>query len=464
MTAARRGVCLFLFIEQIYNRELAAGSLLSLLDRQIQGAIMQAYSKGGSLKVWIVNVNEPLPTDPGHNRLWRMGHVFDLLRKRGHDVTWWSSTMHHFDKRLRYEETTEIALDDRARIIHLHGRFYGRNISLDRFWNHRQLGKAFRAMAPGKPQPDVIIASIPILDLPREAVRYADPRNIPVVIDVRDKWPDFMMDQVPAVAKPLARVILNPLFEDAKVACQKARAIWGVAPSFVQWGLDRAGRPGTEADHFFPHAYPQTNLDDSLLEEAGRFWDEKGVPVDRSLPTLLFIGSFNFTAFDFETVVQGMKKLRGKAQLVFCGSGVGEEKLRGLAADVPNIIFPGWVDEPALRVIMQRAHLGLTPYRNTSNFTENLPNKFLEYMSQGLPVVSCLTGFSRQVLEDGHAGYFYGEGDGNGFARLVTDILDHDARRQQVGRAAKALFEKRFQVEKVYGQLVDELEHLAAKS
>lgn len=413
------------------------------------------------MKVWIVNVNEPLPTDPGHNRLWRMGQVFQLLRRQGHDVTWWSSTMHHFQKRLRYRETTEVAVDDHARIIHLHGRFYGRNISLDRFRNHRTLGQQFRDLAPGRPRPDVILASIPILDLPREAARYARRHDVPLVIDVRDKWPDFITDQVPGPLEPLAKVVLHPLYRDVREACGSAAAIWGVAPSFVQWGLDYAGRPGGLQDRYYPHAYPDHEIAPELLAEAGRFWDGQGIPQDDPLPTLCFIGSFNFTAFDFPGVIDGMRKLGGKARLVLCGSGVGEDQLREMARDLPHVVFPGWVDEPALRVIMQRSQGGLTPYLPNANFAENLPNKFLEYMSQGLPVISCLGGFSRQVLEKAGAARFYRQGDGADFAAQVTALLQDEDRRRQMGQAGKQLFLQEFRAETVYGRLIDQLEKLA---
>lgn len=414
------------------------------------------------MKVWIVNVNEPLPTDPGNNRPWRMGVVFDLLRQRGHDVTWWSSTMHHFDKRLRYEKDTEVALDEKARVIHLHGRLYRRNIGLERLLNHRALGAAFARLAPEKPRPDIILASIPILDLPREVVRFAAPLKIPVVIDVRDKWPDFMVDQAPEALRPVARLLLRSLEKDARTACRQATAILGVAPSFVQWGLDHAGREAGPQDRFYANAYPDQATDPALLAEAGRFWDEKGLRADDRVPTLCFIGSLNFTAFDFETLIEGMRRLAGRARLVVCGSGVGEQKLRTLAKDVPGMLFAGWVDGPALQVAMQRSALGLTPYRNNSNFTDNLPNKFLEYLSQGLPIVSCLGGFSRQLLKEGGVGRFYPEGDPTSLVTEVEDLLDDHKLRLAMGQAARRLYEEQFRAATVYGQLVDQLEEMAA--
>lgn len=416
------------------------------------------------MKIWIVNVNEPLPTDPGYDRPWRMGMLWDALRSRRHDVTWWSSTVHHFDKRLRYDRTTEVAVDDLARVIHLHGRLYRRNISLARLQNHRTLGLEFRRLAPQKPRPDIILASIPILDLPREAVRFGRASELPVVVDVRDKWPDFMVEQVPGLAKPLARLLLRPLFHDLHEACSGARAVIGVTPAFVDWGLRAAGRAGTTDDRYVPHGYPETAAEASLLDEAGRFWDALDIRAGTGLPVLSFIGSLNFTAFDFPALIQAMGLLRGQARLVLCGSGVGQDRVRELVAGADNILLPGWVDGPRLQVLMQRSRLGVAPYRNRANFVDNLPNKFLEYLSQGLPVLSCLEGFSRQVLEEGGVGLFYPEAGPAELAHQVRTFLTDPEGSRAMEERARRLFHERFQAAKVYGELADHLVQLAEET
>lgn len=414
--------------------------------------------KGAFLKIWIVNVNEPLPTDQGNDRPWRMGAFFDVLRQRGHDVTWWSSTMHHFDKRQRFDETTEVSLDERSRVIHLHGCIYRRNISLQRLRNHRTLGTEFKRLAPAQDRPDIILASIPILDLPREAVRFGRPRGIPVVIDVRDKWPDFMVDQVPGSAKPLARILLKPLFRDLKEACSGAHSIVGVTPGFVSWGVEHAGRAPMPTDRYFPHGYPEMEVGPEDWASAEQFWDDQGIKKDNPAFTLCFIGSLNFTAFDFSTLVEGMKILGDRAQLVVCGSGVGLDKFRQLASQAPNIIMPGWVDSPQLQVVMARSQAGVAPYRNLNNFEDNLPNKFLEYLSQDLPVISCLDGFSRQVLEGARVARFYSENNPESFARQVQQLSEDSSEREAMARRAGELFRSQFRAEDVYGKLADHLE------
>ena len=143
---------------------------------------------------------------------------------------------------------------------------------------------------------------------------------------------------------------------------------------------------------------------------------------------------------------------------------MGKERLGSLARGVPNVILPGWVDGPALQMIMKRSFLGLTPYRNRSNFVENLPNKFLEYLSQGLPILSSLGGYSRQLLEEAGVGLFYQEKDPSGLAHAVGRLLAAPQERAAMGRSARKLYENRFRADVVYGNLADLLEEIAHES
>src|SRR5262249_61124298 len=56
-------------------------------------------SASGAMKIWLITVGEPLPIESGQPRLLRTGILADLLARRGHQVTWWTSAFDHFRKR-----------------------------------------------------------------------------------------------------------------------------------------------------------------------------------------------------------------------------------------------------------------------------------------------------------------------------------------------------------------------------
>ena len=149
---------------------------------------------------------------------------------------------------------------------------------------------------------------------------------------------------------------------------------------------------------------------------------------------------------------------------MICGLGDDLPAFRAATAATPSVITPGWVGEAELRSLMARSVAGLAPYRRTDSFAESLPNKPVEYMSAGLPVLSSLEGFTRDLLTEHDCGYFYSAGDAGSLTKAVDALLaDPDLRRRR-SEAAASLFDARYSAERVYGELADYLETLASGS
>ena len=55
--------------------------------------------KKSSMKIWIITVGEPLPMDDGEVRAYRSGLLFSELVNAGHEVTWWTSSFDHSQKK-----------------------------------------------------------------------------------------------------------------------------------------------------------------------------------------------------------------------------------------------------------------------------------------------------------------------------------------------------------------------------
>ncbi len=416
------------------------------------------------MQIWAISMGEPLPIDKGTWRPWRVGVTANILTDRGHEVTWWSSTMNHHNKTNRFSKSTELPLFERTKLIMLFGRHYGRNLSWQRIANHRQIGVEFRRLAEKQPRPDVIFCALPTLEVAREAVRYGKKHGVPVVIDILDQWPDFMVELFPGFLRPIARLGLEFMYRDLREACSGAVAITGNAPALVDWGVKFSGRPATANDHFFAHGYPQVSYDENLRKKAGLFWDKLGVPADSDLPTICYIGSIRYTVIDFETVLAGFQPLSKHARLVIAGDGDDLKKLKEQAANIPNVVFGGWVDGPAVQILMQRSAIGLAPYRNSDNFKDSLTNKYAEYMSEGLPIVSSLEGFSRRLLTENNCADFFTEGNAESLTRCLRDLLENGSQRQAMGIAARKLFLANYSAEKLYEKLADFLEEMATEA
>ena len=194
------------------------------------------------MRIWLVTVGEPLPTDGSNERLLRTGILAGFLVRKGHEVLWWTSAFVHVRKTRRAVENTFVSLAGNYRIGMLRSCGYRRNISLARLSDHRGLARKFMELAPREPAPDVILCAMPTIELAREAVRYAKGRGIPIVLDIRDLWPDVILDIAPPWARWPARLFLSSLFRDLREACAGATAIIGITDPIVEWGVRNAGR------------------------------------------------------------------------------------------------------------------------------------------------------------------------------------------------------------------------------
>jgi hypothetical protein len=191
--------------------------------------------------------------DPGNPRQLRMSLIADALAERGNDVVWWSAAYHHTAKRYREAVSPVIAVRPRYEVRLLSGLSYRSNVSFRRLINHAQLGWRFRREARRPVPPDVVLCSFPIVELAWASVAYARQRRIPVIVDVRDLWPDILVDVAPRFARPLARLALTPMFRMARGALAGASAIVAVSSAYMSWALAYAHRSATPRDRVIPH-------------------------------------------------------------------------------------------------------------------------------------------------------------------------------------------------------------------
>lgn len=113
------------------------------------------------MRVWILNVGEEIPSDPGTPRLLRAAIPARELALRGHEVTWWNSSVNHQQKIQRVDGTTSLRTAERLETVLLWGRLYRSNRSLSRIVSNFETAFAFLWEARKRQPPDVIVAGLP---------------------------------------------------------------------------------------------------------------------------------------------------------------------------------------------------------------------------------------------------------------------------------------------------------------
>ncbi len=404
-----------------------------------------------------------MPSGGHGERLMRTGILAEHLQHVGDEVVWWTSDFDHTKKVHRLGRDGVRKVDEHYEIRFLHSIGYRHNVSLRRMIDHAGVAKKFRSCAPELPRPDVILCSLPTVELCNAALDFGIDHNIPVVLDVRDLWPDLFLDVAPNWARPAARALCTPLFRAAERACRRANGLIGTTKHYVDWALAKAGRRRGALDRDFPLAYREAPPPESELADARRFWAEKGLQENSGSFVACFFGVFGRHA-EIPVVIDAASKLARQGcgvKFVLCGLGPNFEKCRELAGDCPNVIIPGWMNAAQIWTLLRISAVGLAPFVSNENYLANIPNKPIEYLSAGLPVVSSLQGALAELLEQNDCGRTYPNGDSKALAAMLADLYSRVDLRERLAFNARRLYASRFVAERVYADLAEYLRHVA---
>ncbi len=375
------------------------------------------------MRIWFVTIGEPWPTDGEHPRLLRSGINAAYFTEQGHEVVFFNSTFDHLAKRERASHDVQIDIQKNYRLIGLAGGTYDRNISIQRIAYHRRVAKHFRSRSRLLEAPNAVVVSLTPLELAREAVAYGTRNNVPVVVDVRDMWPDIWADYLPRILRPAKYVFLAPFYRDLKRAISGATGIIGITDSAVDWALESAGRVRGPLDQEFPLAYMMKGPSRHKVDAAKRWWFDQGVTSNPNEMIGCFFGTLS-SRVDLRTPLEAQKRsLDRRVKLIICGLGEERGLIEDFARDCSQIIYPGWVDAAQIQALMELSSFGLLPYRPTFDFSRSLPNKVFEYLSGGLPIVTSLRGEIERLFDKFNCGRLYDVDSPASFQSVMASLL-----------------------------------------
>lgn len=419
------------------------------------------------MKVWILKGAEPLPCDE-NPRLMRAGLLAQYLAERGHQVTWFATTYMHGEKKYRCHGQREYEASKNEKLVLLHSSTgYKKNISVARIVYHVKLARQFAKNSANYERPDVVFCCYPNMVSASEAIRYGRKNNVPVIIDVRDLWPDAFGRIFPQKLSWLADVLLSPLQLLARDIFRRADAITSVNPPGLRWALRKAGRKQGRFDRVVYIGY---RLDEWKSEEERRSavgaWEKYGI-TDKTW-NIVFFSNLGKYDLDLPTPIKAVIRLSEKypdIRLVVGGRGDGLESYRQEADGNPNIVFPGFLGNAEIHSLLELGKIGLFPRRNSlSDSKDAFGNKLIAYMSAGLAVLSCTQGFSRKYLERYDAGLIYEENDVESCCEMIERFYLDDGMRVRKGNNGYKRFCTDFDSEIVNRKFEELMEELQAHS
>ena len=410
------------------------------------------------MNIWVVAIAEPIGSQTSQARLLRAGTLTQYLVAAGHHVCWWNSTFDHVAKRHTQKTDTRIEISENYEVRLLHAGGYPKNICVRRLLNHYAIARKFANSIVSEQQPDAIICAFPTIELSLECVRYGLQRGVPVILDIRDLWPDVFLTAAPEFLRVPARLALRPYFRWTREALAGATALSAVSDGYLQWALGHAARERRPTDSVFVHGYDGEREQISASERTTilRNWR-----INPSRTIVWFVGTLG-DSYDLAPVIEAARRFQRQgntsAQFVFSGDGPNRNRWQRLAADLGNVTFTGWIERQEIRRLMSAADIGLASY--SAKASQGLPFKLFEYMAAGIPTLSSLQGEAAEFLRSNRCGLSYQAGSADSIWSALTLLVLNERLRKELGRNGLATFNRSYSTAKIYPAMVEWIEQV----
>ena len=181
----------------------------------------------------LINTHEPTPYEE-NSRTGRVGHISKQIQKEEDDVVWLTSNYSHTLK--RYLNKSEKVSPEGVEIKYFLGLPYRKNISILRIFNNIFLGFQIFIYLLFFAKDAKVISSCPLIETTFIAALCSRLKNLDIMIDIRDDWPDSFVDHIPKKFKVLEHVILFPWRAMLKYSLSRSKKIISMSSEQADFG------------------------------------------------------------------------------------------------------------------------------------------------------------------------------------------------------------------------------------
>ena len=416
------------------------------------------------MKIVLINPYGPLSTEGW--KTYRFETFCQILAEAGHDAIWLTSRFSHHFKCYRNSSVVQIdrANSKKYSIELLHSLKYKHNMSLmrvvrDLFFEihvvfrlislHRKLGSIDIVFYYGSP----FSLYLSIL-LTKRFLGYK------LVYDQIDLWPELQKDSMIRYLGKFCGTYLHDLFaryRDTTVSSLADRII-GLSTLYAN-SIPLTCQP-TPAIIYNASKQEAGNIDSKyILRQISPVLDKF---ISRGKRILVYTGSLG-PNYDIRTLLDGflLASLNNSSTcLVIAGSGSKAKLVSNYMRDYPEkILYLEPLEYPTALELIRISEIGFLPYMPYSNV--EIPDKFMDYVGCGVPIISSLSGESRDLINKFKVGSFYEAGIPASLASAIVNILSLtvDQRKDM----SKSLFElsKRFSFSSQKTNLLEVVESLS---
>lgn len=385
----------------------------------------------------------------------------DSLLENGHEVVRWASDFNHKIGEPRFNKRESVVISSNYQIELLANKVsYSGSHSINRVISiYIQSFNLVKNLLSASVIPDAVIVSMPAPITCFLTALFCKIKRIPFFVDGRDMWPNILFDELTGIKKVLVFPVYLLMRLELILACKWAHGLIGITEPFKDYLLEHAGRSTGPYDAHFPIGFKQVFHQYDELAEV-KFWQAHGVTFDIKQKLIYFAGTLNKTVLvEAPKVARAMKEAEKRGlplKLIICGKGNSEDAIKSVFEGIGNVLFPGHVNASHLAFLKSKSSIALLAIEARHDYLNSLSNKFFDYASGGLPIVTNLAGLPRSVLEENNAGLFYQSS--SDLINILTSLAEDESLLDNYSQNAKKMFEDEFEASKVYQKFVRHLE------
>lgn len=303
---------------------------------------------------------------------------------------------------------------------------------------------------------DVLIASSPPFFVHISGAFVSRVRNIPLVLEIRDLWPDYLADM-----GVVSGVAAKALFALERWLLRRASRVVVVTESFAKRVVEK-GVPADKVEvlpnavdtklYFREAAAPPIP---ELRKKAGEF-------------LVGYLGNFG-RGQALETVVAAAELLAetdSDIRFILLGDGPRRDEIRERIRATPGakISLHPPIPKESTRAFYNSCDVCLVPLAPYSSFQATIPSKLFEILACEVPVVGAFAGEGKKLLEESAAGIVAEPGSARSIAEAIrrTKALSA-AERTAMGRRGRDYVSRHYNRDKIALRYLDLLSRVASE-
>lgn len=331
----------------------------------------------------------------------RMKALVKALLKRGHKVSVITAEPNRYDIKVKIQ-FKKYEKDSKLEIYRIEG---GKNN--DTFWRRpinyvifmvNSLTCSLKMKNNGEGF-NLILTTSPPITSAVTALISAFFRRADFVLEVRDLWPDTLVDL--KIFKN--RLIINLLMYIEKILYRKAKLIVVVSEAFknkiVAKGINE--NKIVTFSNGLDKEFILQNIDNNIKNI---FKEQYNVPKNKII--ISYVGNVGISQ-NLEIIVNAAERVDDNILFLMVGEGLEKRHLLRLVRErhLDNkILFLDVLPRDKIKDIYQLSDILFLQLKDLTIFNSTIPSKIFEYLGSGLPIIYGLNGIAADILDESGSG------------------------------------------------------------